>query len=135
MKTNLLTDFDVFCYIRNHLETQNAKSQLAEEKLDVNEISNIFCAYRSPDGLSCAIGCLIEDKHYSAGLEKNDVYDMSVRAAIVKSIPNWELNEELLADLQHIHDVVSVEKWKNHLAILSNNFNSVGSYLRNGEEE
>lgn len=135
MKTELLTDFDVFNYVKNHLLAQNTKSQIAEENTDVNEISNIFCAYRSPDGLSCAIGCLIEDKHYSFRLEKTSVSDLAVSAAVIKSIPNWEFNEQLLTDLQYVHDIVNVEKWEAHLTILSSNFNSEGSYLRKGEDE
>ena len=29
------------------------------------------CVYRNSDGLSCAIGSLIDDKHYSPSLENN----------------------------------------------------------------
>ena len=135
MKNDLVTDFDVFCYVRSHLLTQNKKSQITEQDDDIDEMSNTFCAYRSPDGLSCAVGCLIEDNHYSVGLEKNNVTDMAVKAAIIKSLPDWEFNEELLGDLQYVHDVVSIEKWEAHLTILSSNFNSNGSYLRVKEEE
>lgn len=132
MKQQLKTDFDVFNYVKQHLLTQNKKSW---GKKHQNEDSDVFCAYRGDEGLSCAVGCLIDNDYYNFRLETKSVSDFAVQKAICQSIPNWEFNEYLLADLQYVHDIVNSERWANHLEILSMNFDANGSYLRKGEDE
>ena len=131
MKQQLKTDFDVFNYVKQHLLTQNKKSFARK---DTGDISDVFCAYRSDEGLSCAIGCLIDNAHYNSRLETKSVSDFAVQKVIRQSIPNWEINEYLLLDLQYLHDTVNPEKWVNHLEILSVNFDTNGSYLRESED-
>lgn len=132
MKQQLKTDFDVFNYVKQHLLTQNKKSFA---KKDTGDISDIFCAYRGDEGLSCAIGCLIDNAHYHSRLETKSVSDFAVQKVICQSIPNWQFNEYLLADLQYTHDIVNSERWGHYLEVLSMNFDANGSYLRKGEDE
>lgn len=86
------------------------------------------CQYRTPDGSSCAAGCLIADEHYSTALEgygsiklparlSDDQYltleeegldHCPVMNAIAKSLGVDSIPDEaqvLLAQLQRFHDI------------------------------
>ena len=58
---------------------------------------NNTCVYRAPNGLKCAVGCLIPDDEYSKDMEGNYVVDLQ-----------WAISSgldlELLSYLQYIHD-------------------------------
>lgn len=89
-----------FDRVASHLLTQNEKS-----------IGGGTCLYRGPEGRMCAVGCLIEDKHYSAQLEQQYASDSIVITALVRSGVDYDEVEDL-AHLQYIHDEVPVENWK-----------------------
>ena len=55
-----MTNQEAFNKIAAHLLKQDKRSILIEQE------SNIVCAYRSPDGLKCTIGCLIAGADYDA---------------------------------------------------------------------
>lgn len=94
----------------SHLLTQRARSVVA--------MLNGPCAYRGEGGLTCAIGCLIEDKYYHSDLEGGNVFNPDVRSALKNSGVNLE-HESLLASLQTIHDHFHVEHWEYYLKELA----------------
>lgn len=110
MLSELKTDRQVFEYVKNHLLKQNQQSSHGSG-----------CAYRGPYGMSCAVGCLIDDDHYDEELEDNDVFDGSVIDALLESVGNWLVEvDDCLSDkrilmlrlLQQIHDCTQAYTWE-----------------------
>lgn len=59
------------------------------------------CAYRSPSGSMCAVGCAIEDSEYSPYMEGRGVRQLYLDGALPsRLVPHIEL----LAKLQMLHD-------------------------------
>jgi len=109
----LNSDESVFNFVKQHLIHQNQKSVQhieTDEEFDQNS-----CLYRGIQNLKCAVGCLIEDQFYDAGIEQKGVIDLSVQNIIRQSLPNWKPNWGLLYALQEIHDQFNVEDWKRQL--------------------
>ena len=107
VKEMLTSDEGVFEFVKQHLLTQGQKSS-----------SSTSCYYRDPNGLSCAVGCLIEQQFYNVGLEFHNGDDPVVIEAVKKSLPNWFVNEDMLLALQSIHDGHDVDEWEWQLEIL-----------------
>ena len=112
----MLTNQEIYNKVRAHLLTQMKKSQLPSG----------MCAYRGEGGTSCAVGCLIEDEHYSASIENAPIYCVSERhnenlnaltRALVNSIGGYPSDSciKLLGDLQQCHDRDDPENWEEHL--------------------
>ena len=109
--------FSVFNRVKNHLLTQNRKSVYVTS--DGTEV----CCYRSPDGLMCAIGCLINEEHYTRNLEGYNILHYPVVQALRASgiyfgppyLTNYAASSRsiarLLQQLQSIHDSKPVETW------------------------
>lgn len=103
---------NIFDKVAKHLLTQNTKCA-----------DGLSCYYMM-NNLKCAIGCLIDEKHYYPDLEHLPASHIEVRQVLFKSnvIDNVILNneiEKLLIDLQFIHDQYSPDKWKNKLIELA----------------
>jgi hypothetical protein len=98
------TKREVFEQVRDHLLSQNAKS--------VDQRGE--CKYRSPDGLKCAIGCLIPDDVYTPAIESETVTGLST---IEFSISDMDIMHTyyLLRGLQRIHDCFGVDEWEDRL--------------------
>lgn len=79
-----------------------AQAVVAQGERSLNEYGD--CAYRGTSGLRCAAGFLIDDEHYSEGLETLTADEESVTLAIRKSNPGSRLKIKDLMDLQSIHD-------------------------------
>ena len=113
----------VFNKVVNHLRTQNAKSMsmIPDRKLT--------CAYRGDNGCKCAVGCLIDDAHYSPSLEGTNVESLRVRSALIKSgidIDGNDLNVlHLLYQLQQVHDFQDVENWERGFLQVALNFDLI----------
>ena len=121
MLTELKTDREVFEYVKNHLLTQNQQSAYVAG-----------CAYRGPQGMSCAVGCLIGDEFYDESFEDDWLYSDDVTNAVSKSLPNWsstvvididsanrkDASFKMLYFLQNIHDNSNPYTWKYDLADL-----------------
>lgn len=108
------TEQEVFDQVAKHMLTQNKKSK------DIRrELSYDGCLYRSPDGLKCAAGCLIADDEYDPKFENK--HWGALTASFPDVIPLK--HEELISDLQEIHDTVDVYYWKDYLIELTNKFN------------
>lgn len=87
-----LTAQDIFDKVVAHLRSMPRRSMLRDE----------YCAYRSPDGLKCAIGCLIADDEYDPKME-----GLTVRALMEDGfLPHVPADcKELLSALQRVHDL------------------------------
>ncbi len=106
-----MTDQEAFTKVRNHLLTQMKKSN-----------SDMMCLYRGPEGLKCAIGCLITDEEYSTNLE-----GLSINGSLLEhDIPSLKyLNKDLLFCLQNIHDNWEVSEWEDELKLLAERHNLI----------
>lgn len=65
------------------------------------------CRYRTQDGLSCAVGCLIPNELYSVEIEHKSVHTLFKKGDDASiAIANFlgEDNKELLSALQMVHD-------------------------------
>ena len=109
------TQQDMFDRVYRHLTTQLEKSLLVGD--------DGVCAYRSHNGLRCAVGCLIADEHYSEHLEGGSADDPEVALAVGLSLGlgrDLDSDEALLAlDLQVIHDTRSPSEWHEALRRLA----------------
>ncbi|WP_067586497.1 hypothetical protein [Endozoicomonas ascidiicola] len=134
-----MTPREIFNKVSKHLLQQNTAARGVYQ-------GKIQCVYHAPEGKKCAIGCLIDPKHYQPQLEgqsisnalmvdKNNVEDYSDRKALWlknaladSGVTVNSDNIQLLEDLQVIHDSVPPTMWEARLNTLENELN----YL-NGE--
>jgi len=107
---------EIFDKVVIHLLTQNARS--------TNETGG-SCSYRSKDGKSCAVGCLIEDSEYSINMEDFTIRDPIMVAWGVSKFGKDDFEEikPVLRFLQLIHDKIKVERWNGTLMQCANHFN------------
>ena len=103
----------VFRTVAEHLLKQKKQSVYKDE-----------CLYRAPQGLSCAIGCLISDEHYSEDLESNSVDSTAIKDAVSRSLnqPVTSSDVNMLQDLQDLHDYATVESWERRLDELADDY-------------
>ena len=120
----LTTDEGVFEFVKQHLLNQGQKSEGVSS-----------CFYKKNNGLSCAIGCLIENEFYNDNLEFKNGDDPIVIDAVRKSLPNWVINENMLIDLQVVHDEYEVEEWECKLQELEEQTFRREELLRKDDEE
>lgn len=123
-KEMLTTDESVFEFVRQHLLNQGQKSEGVSS-----------CFYKKNNGLSCAIGCLIENEFYVDNLEFKNGDDPIVIDAVKKSLPNWVINKNMLLDLQVIHDEYEVEEWEFRLQELEEQTFHREELLKKDDEE
>jgi hypothetical protein len=91
IKLNVNTNQDAFDAVVRHLKAQNRQASW-----------DGACAYRTPSGLKCAIGALIDDDCYTKSLEGVAANKLELLTDV--SIP-------LLQDLQMVHDIHTT--WSN----------------------
>jgi hypothetical protein len=100
----------IFNKVSKHLLKQNAKSMSDGDN----------CQYRSDEGLSCAVGCLMTDDMYDYSLEGEAVSSDQVVDAIAPILgvqaSKIEVKLDLLGELQRIHDDFDVVEWEGLLA-------------------
>lgn len=98
---------------------ETVKQHLLEQMAISENIDGSYCAYRSPDGLKCAAGCLIDDEHYSKDFETLLANDPEVWGALVASgVPDTETAKELVRELQLLHDRGCPYNWAGELESL-----------------
>tara|TARA_B100000768_G_scaffold94884_1_gene88702 strand:- start:3832 stop:4170 length:339 start_codon:yes stop_codon:yes gene_type:complete len=74
------------------------------------------CYYHTPEGLKCAVGCLITGEAYSGALEGDVVENALVRAALEASgIDDEPDTIDMLCRLQSIHDDWAPNRWEHAL--------------------
>jgi hypothetical protein len=107
-----MTDQEIFDKVSTHLLQQN-KPAMEDGR----------CRYRTSDGLSCAVGCLIAPEVYSEGLEGQGVVALDLRAALRDSgIGTTYKTLTLLSDLQDLHDRVPTHLWPAKLNLIAKRF-------------
>ena len=88
---------------------------LAQGRPSLSAIRLGECAYHGEDGLRCAVGCLIDDAHYSEALEGYSVQHGEVLQAVKSSLGLQHLaprTTDLPGDLQQLHDLTPPEEWR-----------------------
>ncbi len=101
---------EVFNKVKSHLLKQGKKA-----------VNGDICAYRSEDGMQCAVGCLIPDNLYNKNIENDTVSAKKVR----KCLPFTFMSSEMigfLRDLQRIHDNNPVPTWEEDLNALAKEY-------------
>lgn len=105
---------EVFNKVAVHLLTQ--KKQSSNNK--------VYGSYRGNNGLKCAIGALIDDKHYFPSMEGRSVRSMVIQQAIINS-GNWPENLpgdqglEFFSQLQLLHDCIPPSGWEEELKVFA----------------
>lgn len=88
-----MTRQEIFNTIADHLLTQLRPAM---------RIGTKMCAYRSADGATCAVGCVIPDAYYAPEMEGTDFLGLLSR---YNDLPDYFYNNtRLFVDLQIIHD-------------------------------
>jgi len=99
---------EVYSQVRKHLLTQKIKSMSEERK---------GCVYHGPDGLKCAAGCLLSEEEYRPTME-GKVWDYLVQQGMAPAE-----HQELISDLQQVHDRKDPTDWEYCLNRLAADFN------------
>ncbi len=106
---------EVFSKVEAHLLTQGERSE-----------DNSMCKYRY-NGLMCAVGCLIDDEHYSTDIEGMCAHSLpyEIKLSIFKNNDNdaIQTGTEMLGDLQDMHDMLSVDHWRSKLNKIAYQYN------------
>ena len=104
----------VFTQVRDHLLRQGERSWG-----DTGSVTGAStgCLYRGPDGLKCAIGCLISDEHYSRRIEFKSPASSLIREAVGLSLGCKISHDDasFLIKLQWLHDDVDPKDWSSEL--------------------
>jgi len=95
---------EVYDQVKTHLLSQMRRSE-----------ANGNCSYRGEGGLKCAAGILISDEEMeNLGIWNNETWDRLVKRKLVP-----QAHQNLIIDLQIVHDTVCVIDWKKHLLTLA----------------
>ena len=126
-----MTKQEVFDKVATHLLKQGEKAEYS------TEFGEPICAYRTSEGLKCAVGCLIPDDLYEERLENlpaaafvlprgehmDRFNDASVALEVGKKIGLTSEHMSILGSLQNIHDVYITKNWRTVLQELAENYN------------
>ena len=114
---------EIFDQVATHLMTQQ------ERALD----AHYSCRYRTETGLKCAVGCLIENAHYTSLFENAAAVAITVQStrgqllkdALHKSgIDVHNLSTvNMLRKLQAIHDDFPIRDWRTLLESVATEYN------------
>jgi hypothetical protein len=110
----------IFKKVSKHLLKQNKKSL---------RMGHEMCQYRTPAGLSCAVGCLMTDAMYSPEFEgKGLTAGLQKALTPVLGVKHKKrlLKITLLRRLQSIHDNNDPAKWPRLLGALKQEFTRRG---------
>ncbi len=100
--TEATTNQEILDYVTAHLRNQGRRSVASAN-------ATCFmgaCLYRGPDGLSCAVGCLIPDEEYRPDMERrfDELVDKFPRIGIYLRLAESCQRKQILMNLQRIHD-------------------------------
>lgn len=113
-----MTPQEIFDTVATHLFTQG------EQAKTINEDGESMCAYRSPEGKKCAVGCLIPDELYRDDMEGCTA---STIADDDYGLPAWfATNYALLSSLQRAHDFD--ENWESEATLKTSLSNLANEY-------
>lgn len=128
-----MTQQEIFDKVIKHLESQNW--QLSYEPSSSN--GQPACMYRGDAGMSCAIGCLIPDDVYDAGMEHQSVRAIVETYEALPAFFRVNDNLELFCELQDLHDfsMFSQGGRDNKIADIAEGYNlQIPSYSRNDDD-
>lgn len=103
---------EVFDQVATHLLNQGERA--AEEEGG--------CMYRSPDGLKCGAGCLISDEEHKAFEDKEDSLEWNSWNDLVSSGKVPGNHEELISEIQAMHDNEHPDDWADGLTNMASRF-------------
>lgn len=109
---NAFTQQQVFDFVVTHLMTQGKKSD--DEDGD--------CRYRTPEGLKCAVGCLMSDEEYNPKYEGCSVPYLQMVFREDSFLNLIATYEKLLTELQYVHDTYTPEAWSEQLQEVADTF-------------
>lgn len=104
-----------------HLKTQKTRAQRENSST---------CAYRSPDGLKCAVGCLIPDEQYNAAAEGEGVYFTRIENGKWTSAGRYA--NEMLALMLNNAGIPGTEEVKNLLVAWQDRHDDAGYWDSEG---
>lgn len=106
------TKQQTFNKVVRHLRRQGKKAEVTLTAIKV-------CRYRTPDGLKCAVGCLIPDEVYDAEMEGKALV-LEYGHDPLRDTVTWLGHDLSLAImLQRIHDEWDVKDWETQLEMLA----------------
>jgi hypothetical protein len=114
-----LNNQQIFNKVAKHLLKQNKQSLLAFGSV---------CAYKNPDGLKCAIGCLIPNQLYSPGMEEKSIRQIFKNSYGLQALFKDE-SLDLLETLQNLHDMDKPNRWESGLRIIAKDYGLDASVL------
>jgi hypothetical protein len=94
---------EIFDTVARHLLTQKRRALQA---------NNRTCAYRAPNGLKCAIGCLFTDDEYTPAMEDRAIAQLWHNMLLPERLVPYT---SLLARLQDVHDHREPKIWRDAL--------------------
>lgn len=115
LTTPIKSKQEIFDTVATHLLTQMERSKFPSEEQG--------CLYRGPGKLTCAVGCIIPDSLYTTDMEGYTAEELFRRYPIQFAIVGLSKNEhqELLSDLQTLHDGNEPEQWHTKLLVTAKN--------------
>lgn len=79
--------------------------------------------YRGPEGLSCAVGCIIPPEEYDPAMENKDVHGLIEFNLLTKDRKaEFTKHIRLLTAMQRIHDSMPIDKWETNFCIVAEEF-------------
>lgn len=100
--TNRMSKQTIFDKVSVHLMTQMSRAGR------VDQFGDFYCLYLAPDGKKCAVGCLMEQKHYNASGPSPVTVDGLPTEALPFAVRH---QKPFLKELQRIHDSNHPAKW------------------------
>lgn len=109
---------EIFDRVKTHLLRQGKRS------LGTVHSEGRVPRYKNDEGLTCAIGYLLDPDAYSEEFEGQAVTEPMVEEALRKSgvVPENDDDYALLRDLQAVHDISPPEWWERKLWDIAQNF-------------
>lgn len=96
-----MTNQEAFSTMVLHLRAQGAQALSARP----GRVGD--CLYRTPEGLKCAVGCLIPDHVYHDGMERRSATDVADEVPCLR-----DLNVDILEAMRSVHDAIPVTEWE-----------------------
>lgn len=116
---------EIFNKVVLHLRKQNSRSTISTQPETEIAVPKEWpdCAYRGDNGKMCAVGCLISDEAYDPAFEGYAAHNINVTKMLEKSgIEVTREVEDMLYDLQQVHDNAEPEDWETGFASIAEQF-------------
>ena len=121
---------NIFDRVATHLLTQKKRAAIKRPEHTV-----FACRYRTQEGLSCAVGCLLSDRvakkgdRLSATGAGGSVWDLANHGFLPKTLSDDD-TLRLLSSLQIVHDGNKPSTWKTRLRKVAKEYELSDSVLK-----